>query len=173
MPGAVATPHSHARGQDVEVVARHFASELGILGAVRGEIRDACGRHPELEARRRGLTHDAQLLATELLENAIEHGAPARGVDFCFRITSREVYLEVVNGEAGSAPDDGASEGIIDAAAHEGRPEADHLAAEDYREGGRGLLMVRSLSDAWGAEEVGDHAVEVWCLIGLPKGWSA
>ncbi len=87
----------------------------------------------------------ATLLATELVTNAVRHG---RGqVHLRLRRACHAIYVEV--------DDDGT-----------GLPDRRH--AEDDDEGGRGLQLVETLSQAWGSRPL-DHGKSVWCSIKLPR----
>lgn len=86
----------------------------------------------------------AVLLATELVTNAVRHG---RGeIRLRLRHARHALYIEV--------DDDGSA-----------LPDRRH--ADDDDEGGRGLQLVETLSEAWGARPL-DHGKSVWCAIRLP-----
>jgi anti-sigma regulatory factor (Ser/Thr protein kinase) len=85
----------------------------------------------------------AVLLATELATNAVRHG---RGqIRLRLRRTYHALYIEV--------DDDGSA-----------LPDRRH--ADNNDEGGRGLLLVEALSEAWGTRPL-DHGKSVWCAVNL------
>jgi len=87
----------------------------------------------------------AVLLATELATNAVRHG---RGqIRLRLRRTYHALYIEV--------DDDGSA-----------LPDRRHADNDD--EGGRGLLLVEALSEAWGTRPL-DHGKSVWCAVNLPS----
>jgi anti-sigma regulatory factor (Ser/Thr protein kinase) len=104
--------------------ARDFLAEL------------CCNRH---EAR---VLEDAQLLVSELVGNAVRHGAPP-------------IELEVR-----CAGGDALQVRVRDAAAGGPTPRA----ADADAEGGRGLALVDLLSDAWGTEPEPDGKAVWFCL---------
>ncbi|MEI7034878.1 ATP-binding protein [Streptomyces pratensis] len=94
---------------------------------------------------------DVLLCVTELATNALRHGVPpGRG----FRV---HIYLERIEKAIRVELHD-SGDGEVRAA--DGPP-----GAED--EGGRGLLLVAALADAWGVEERSPGKI-VWCEFLLP-----
>jgi anti-sigma regulatory factor (Ser/Thr protein kinase) len=73
---------------------------------------------------------DAQLIVTELVTNAIRHGGG--GLELMLTMHERSVTVSVADGSA-----------VI--------PEVHARDAE--ADGGRGLLLIEALSDAWGVED--------------------
>jgi anti-sigma regulatory factor (Ser/Thr protein kinase) len=104
--------------------------------AARRAVRELVGRDPALSERGR---FEIELLASELVSNAVEHGCPQ---DFALRLSQRAVAfrLEVTN------------------AAREFRPPQDRP-ADDER--GRGFPLIRALCSRWGVEP-GPDRVTVW-----------
>ncbi|MFI8190719.1 ATP-binding protein [Streptomyces sp. NPDC085946] len=99
--------------------------------------------------------HDAvELIAAELANNAVTHGrVPGRDAEL--RLTAdrggRLVRVEVSDTRGELGPHAGS-----------GDPEAD---------GGRGLLLVTALADAWGVgERAGGPGKTVWAVVGVPAG---
>ncbi|MBT2229473.1 ATP-binding protein [Nonomuraea sp. NEAU-A123] len=117
---------------------------MGIRESVshaRSEVRRWLGgHHPCVD--------DAVLAASELVTNALRHSA-ARPYDFIsLTVTTTEdmVYVEVRDpGSAFSGP---------------------HIRQEPEAEDGRGLLIVREISQDWGTREHGRGLGRtVWCAI--------
>ncbi|MEU9015895.1 ATP-binding protein [Streptomyces sp. NPDC048479] len=91
-----------------------------------------------------GLIDDIQLLISELLANAIEHGA---GEEIGFALAylpSEEVRIEVTDGS--TALPQKRRPGLIE-------------------EHGRGVLIIDALADAWGTS---DDGTTTWCSLALP-----
>ncbi len=103
-------------------------------GEARRHVAQACS----------GLARDvveiAQLLTTELVANAIDHGAGEITLDITR--ASRDLRVDVID----AAP---------------GRPRIGRAGA--YQTHGRGMLIVESLASAWGVEPPsGDRQKSVW-----------
>ena len=90
------------------------------------------------------LTDDAELLATELVTNALRHGQGDLGVRV--HIAAGHLQVEVRDGS------------------HE-CPEPRDASLDD--EDGRGLFIVEALADAWGTSLDG---TTTWCSLSLRKG---
>ena len=89
--------------------------------------------------------HDRALLCTsELVTNAIEHGAGP--VDLHVELDDAKVRIEVTD--------------------HSGRLPAPKLPSPTEVRG-RGLLIVRNLSDRWGFDPR-PHGKTVWCEVAMP-----
>ncbi len=91
---------------------------------------------------------DASVVLTELVGNAIRHAAPPPDgqLQVQWRIEPGRLRIEVSDGGSESRP---------------------HLArrGEDAT-GGRGLMLVQSLADAWGVRKV-DGVSTVWTVLSL------
>ena len=102
--------------------------------------RSACGDHaPEL-------VDEALLLVSEVVTNAVRHGTPP-------------VTLEMI-----CLGDDGLELRISDGSPE--RPRSKDFT--DDGEGGRGLFLVDTISDAWGVEP-GESGKQVWFRLHLPR----
>ena len=103
------------------------------------------------EMRGRGLpmrvVDDALLVASELVSNAVRHGAPLAATDGCievrWEIAEHRVHLRVRDG--GPGPENGA-------------PRAQHGSSDDER--GRGLTIISLLATSWGSAY--DDGATVW-----------
>ncbi len=96
-------------------------------------------------------TADAQLLASELVTNAIRYGAPP--VWLTLSVSDRRLRISVHD-----------SGGVL--------AEPD-LPATWPQEGGYGLLLVERIASDWGiAAQTGPKGKDVWFEIGLPPGRS-
>jgi anti-sigma regulatory factor (Ser/Thr protein kinase) len=93
-------------------------------GHARQLVRRACGAWPDEQV------SVAELLITELVANAVEHG---RGLNHV-RVESKDHLLHVEVSDANSA-----------------HPRVVHPPPTDEDERGRGLLLVATLASAWGA----------------------
>lgn len=104
------------------------------------------------EMRGRGLpmrvADDALLVVSELVSNAIRHGAALPGTDgqieVVWEITEHTVHLRVRDG--GSGPANGA-------------PRASHGSSDDER--GRGLTIIALLAGSWGSSD-DEGSATVW-----------
>ena len=90
------------------------------------------------------LIHSAQLVATELVTNAMQHGG-----DFLVLELGRDEDALIV--------------GVRDGTAVLPRPHE----AEDEDEQGRGLTIVVALAEDWGVETTGDGGKRVWAKLPL------
>jgi anti-sigma regulatory factor (Ser/Thr protein kinase) len=106
--------------------------------AARAEVRKQISGLVDAE-----VIDDAMLLVSEVVTNAVKHGVPSdlATVQVAGEISEQTVRVEVVNA---------------------GGPFDPESASTDSREpGGRGLLLVDSLSNAWGTD-YGDGHTTVW-----------
>lgn len=92
-----------------------------------------------------GTAATAELLATELVTNAFQHGTGPE-VGFRVRLGDKHLVIEVF---------DGSSQ----------RPQPRPAGPDE--ENGRGLLIVESLAESWG---VSDDGTTTWCTIPLTEG---
>lgn len=94
--------------------------------------------------------HDAQLVVSELVGNALRHAQPpADGqLQVSWRLDDGSLQIEVT---------DGGSQSI---------PEVRVSGPQDV--GGRGLAMVGLLTTQWGARRADDRCT-VWCRVTLPS----
>ncbi|MEU6406779.1 ATP-binding protein [Streptomyces sp. NPDC046985] len=92
--------------------------------------------------RQTGLADTAELLTSELVTNALQHGA---GPDVGMRLylTAHHLVLEVRDGSTGRP------------VVRQAQPDDEH---------GRGLALVEALSDAWGTSPDGTRT---WCALAL------
>lgn len=91
-----------------------------------------------------GTTDDVLLLTSEVVSNAIRHGAQAPSQEIVLRLERGEhnVRVEVLNDGPGFTP----------------RPP---FQPTEEREGGYGLYLVDSLARSWGVDREGDRT-KVW-----------
>ncbi|MGP3775411.1 ATP-binding protein [Streptomyces sp. SDT5-1] len=94
------------------------------------------------------LAEDIVLIVSELVANAINHGAsasPAPGhVSLRLQLPDDEIRIEVI--DSNPAP-------------------ATMQSPSDEEESGRGLLLVSALADKWGVTEDG---TKTWCTVNIP-----
>ncbi|GGO66340.1 ATP-binding protein [Nonomuraea cavernae] len=129
----------------------HLAGIRESVPHARSEVRRWLGEdHPAVE--------DAVLAASELVTNALRHSdvRPYDLIGLTVAATEETVYVEVCDpGSAFSGP---------------------HIRQEPEAEDGRGLLIVREISQEWGTREHGRGLGRtVWCAIRVvhPSGLSA
>ena len=91
---------------------------------------------------------DLQLMASELIANAIVHGHPTAPIDLVVHADAGRVRVAVHDRGPGFDP----------AAVDTSMPHA-------LQPGGRGLPLVDALASGWGAERAG--AMVVWCEVAL------
>ncbi|MCM2392148.1 ATP-binding protein [Streptomyces albipurpureus] len=99
------------------------------------------------------LADDAELVISELVTNAFQHGT-GDTVRVWLGRTATHVRIEVGSQSAGSWGDGG-------------MPVPQARQARPMDEGGRGLGLVEALADCWG---VGAQDGRVWCAFALPGG---
>jgi anti-sigma regulatory factor (Ser/Thr protein kinase) len=87
------------------------------------------------------LVDDAQLLVSELVTNALQHGDQRGGIDVRLVITLKELLVSVNDGSAN-------------------RPQL--RIADADSESGRGLFLVAALADDWG---VSPDGTTTWCTL--------
>lgn len=90
--------------------------------------------------------YDARLLTSELVTNAVRHGAD-------------QVVLELERRPAGLMV------AVRDGSAALPRPRS----AGQADEGGRGLAIVEAVSDDWGVDHLPAGGKRVWALLPLPR----
>lgn len=88
--------------------------------------------------------HDAQLMVSELLSNALRYGDQAADIGFRLILTPKAITIAVNGGTSY-------------------RPRAVQSDADS--EGGRGLFIVAAVASAWG---VGDDGTTTWCTLSRP-----
>ncbi len=134
------------------VVNQELQPELGAVADARRVVTSALCRW-ELPA----LIPDAELLASELVTNALIHAR-----------TGIALTLAVADGTLEVGVADRSPEAIPHARTGE---EAGEAAVEDWRsEGGRGLQLVELVSDEWGVA-VMPEGKQVWFRIGVDETW--
>ncbi|MEU5404015.1 ATP-binding protein [Streptomyces sp. NPDC005963] len=92
-----------------------------------------------------GLAEDAELVISELVTNAFQHGS-GDSVRVWLGRTATHVRIEVGGGGSG--------------------PELRSRQAGPWEEGGRGLYLVDALAESWG---VASSDGRVWCALALPR----
>ncbi|MEV6007820.1 ATP-binding protein [Streptomyces sp. NPDC051976] len=90
------------------------------------------------------LVDDVGLLISELVTNAMTHGA-GDGISLVLCVTGGALRVEVTDGS-------------------QARPRVRDVSA--HAENGRGMIIVNQLADAWGVSEDGRT---VWCSLALPR----
>jgi serine/threonine-protein kinase RsbW len=122
---SVTVPHE---GHGVSLARHAFAKELASAG-VSDEVRQ-----------------DAVLVMSELVSNAVKHGAPLPDGQVRVRwlITDESVHVEITDGGAVTRPNP--------------------AVATVFALGGRGLDIVRLISREWGVTQDGD-SVTVWADV--------
>lgn len=125
VPGWLSVPHE---GRGVSLARHAFASELATAG-IAEDVRQ-----------------DAMLVMSELVSNAVKHGAPLSDGDVrvCWSIDKDCLHLEITDGGAATRPNP--------------------AVATVFALGGRGLDIVRMVSRQWGVTEDGE-SVTVWADI--------
>ncbi len=113
------------------------------------------GAEPWTDSRtdcRRAGSEDARLLLSELVTNAVRHPAlaPDEPISVAFRISDSELAVEVTSRVRGFDAD------AVDFSSDAGT--------------GWGLLLLESLSDAWGSERKSDGSSVVWFRLRLGAG---
>ncbi|GAA4688902.1 hypothetical protein GCM10023347_50880 [Streptomyces chumphonensis] len=136
LPQEVGTPGPHAQHAD------HVAVSFAPHPERAGQMREVVGAHLRLWGCAE-LVAVAQLVTSELVTNAILHGAGG-SVHFRLARTDAEPCIEV---------DDGSP----------GRPRVRNPGPDD--ESGRGMLLVDALAHRWGTSEDGTNT---WCVLLLP-----
>lgn len=93
---------------------------------------------------------EVAVVVSELLGNAVRHGAPVGRSDLLlrWRVNDRSVEIEVVDGGGGD----------VRVGEHSGSPESTS---------GRGLGIVSALSDAWGTADDGHGQRAVWASVAI------
>ncbi|MEI6360717.1 MAG: ATP-binding protein [Actinomycetes bacterium] len=115
-----------------------LAGHLPSAAQARALVRDALPAHGRLE--------DIELVASELVANAVEHGEG--DVELALALRPPGLRLTVVSGAAA------------------GEPQVRPASPED--EGGRGLAIVAALADRWGWDQ-DDGRLAVWAEF--EDGW--
>lgn len=93
-----------------------------------------------------GDTSVVQLLASEIVSNAVRHGLPPIALT-----------VSIADGHANVSISDSDPERL---------PELRHDVPADHSDGGRGLQIVEELADAWGWNICGDDGKTVWFQAG-------
>jgi anti-sigma regulatory factor (Ser/Thr protein kinase) len=102
----------------------------------RCEVRDLCRSHGA------DLVGDAELVVSELVTNAVRHGAGA--ITLVLDLLPDGVRVAVADGGPGAPT-------VCD--------------AEPERIDGRGIALVDRVGTAWGVLPAPDGGKEVWCLV--------
>lgn len=125
-------------------------------GGLRLELTP--GRLPPLPAARRWIAEtfaragrlfvaDSQLVATELITNAYDHGGGATGIRLAYHPDAGELVVEVDDASAS-------------------RPRQRDAGVRDVR--GRGLLLVDAVTRVWGTRPAPSGGKTVWAVLQLP-----
>lgn len=141
MPVTIEVPASTLRCLRV----RHEPSEVS---AVRRALRDDLRR----DSRAEPLADDVAVITSELVGNAVRHGAPLDGgLLVRWRVGDEGVVVEVVDGGAPSGPDQ--------------RQRVEAHDADPLATSGRGLRIVEQLSRRWGSSVDADGRRTVWAVV--------
>ncbi|MBB5938572.1 ATP-binding protein [Streptomyces zagrosensis] len=123
---------------------------LPVAGPSVSEAR----RHVKQTLRERHVLPDvidtACLLVSEVVGNAVRHARSHAGIELCIRTESARVMVSVHDGDP-QLPDQ-----------CKAPPGIEELGAE--QESGRGLLLLSSLADEWGAQ-AGRSGKDVWFTL--------
>lgn len=90
---------------------------------------------------------DAALVVSELVANAVRHGAPLPGNSLEVGWDVRGNGLRVTVADGGRGPQGGIPDVSVDS------------------EGGRGLFLVDALSGSWGVQPLDSHGSRVWAEL--------
>ncbi|MFE0458126.1 ATP-binding protein [Kitasatospora sp. NPDC058965] len=110
------------------------------VGAARAMVRDALAGNPKMR--------DAELIASELVTNAIIHTRSGRGGHVWLEITRRKNWIRI------AVTDDGAPESRFS-----------FRSSDEVEDFGRGLAIVQALADYWGARSEVDNCHTVWAEL--------
>lgn len=112
--------------------------EVSAVRTARNALEDYLHDHG-VEADSR---HDARLVLSELISNAIRHAPPAEsgGLEVSWGVDERNVYIEVIDGRGPTEPQ------------QVSRPHPEAI-------GGRGLAIVSTLASSWGMRHEGGNRV--------------
>ena len=117
----------------------------GAPGAARAFLRAQLAEDLDTERH-----HDVELIVSELVTNAVQHGsAPGDEIELALEPRGRTVYV-----------------GVTDRCRNRRSPAL--FAASNDRESGRGLLAIERLADGWG-DEIIDGKRRVWATVSLPS----
>jgi anti-sigma regulatory factor (Ser/Thr protein kinase) len=143
LPTAITTAAGPASTQFGDAGVLALPASARAAGTARRLVRDVCGRSPLSS-----LTEDAELVASELVTNAVRHGSGA--IRLRVQIREREVFLAV--------DDDG-----------DRLPRLPRLrAVESWRTRGRGLTVVTALCARLGVRPYPDGGKSVWAVLAEP-----
>lgn len=92
--------------------------------------------------------HTIELVATELVSNALRHAGPREDVEFELSADRNRIRVSVVDGSAL-------------------RPAARQVEAEETS--GRGMYIVEQLVDRWGAEDLPGGGKQVWIEVDVSR----
>lgn len=126
-------------------MVRHVPEAQLNVRAVAADVRDRAGAL--MGAGHRMDLGEVEVMAVEVLSNAVKHTASGDGGGVSVRVLMLGCALRVEIQDAGGA---------------DGRPEIPAGARESLAEGGRGLLVVEGLSDRWGFRREGAGRTTVW-----------
>jgi len=124
---------------------RHEPSEVA---SVRRAMRDDLLHDPRLAP----VADDVAVVTSELVGNAVRHGAPLDGgLLVRWRVGGEGVVVEVVDGGGPSAPGE--------------QPQVEARDADPLDTCGRGLRIVEELSRRWGTSLDADGRRTVWAVV--------
>ena len=103
-------------------------------------VREALGDNPK--------TDDVEMIASELVTNAILHSRSGRGGHVWVEVRRRRDWIRV------AVTDDGAQESSFNL-----------RSADEMEDFGRGLAIVNALADSWGARSEVDNCHTVWAEL--------
>ena len=142
------------------VLVPHAASSAAAVRRALVPELEACGVPQDV-------VDDAALVVSELVGNAVRHGAPLSqaGVRVSWWVAGGAVHLEVCDGGPGLP---GEAAGHVGGVLRNGSGEPVPL-TPSATEGGRGLPIVDLLSSRWGSTAPSPRgAVGVWAELPLP-----
>ncbi len=117
-----------------------FPGRPETVGAARAMVREALGDNPK--------TDDVEMIASELVTNAILHSRSGRGGHVWVEVRRRRDWIRV------AVTDDGAQESSFNL-----------RSADEMEDFGRGLAIVNALADSWGARSEVDNCHTVWAEL--------
>lgn len=144
MPVTIEVPASTLRCLRVQ----HEPAEVAV-------VRRALLADLERDPRASLVADDAAVVTSELVGNAVRHGAPLEGgLLVRWRVGEEVVAIEVVDGGGGSGPSP--------------RRTLEALDADPMATSGRGLRIVEQLARRWGTSVDAEGRRTVWAVLDTP-----